>query len=473
MATIMHAVLNSPAPRPSELAQAIPEALDAVVSRAMARSVVDRYPSAAALNQALQAALETRSLPAGLGDLLGEEETVVATPRRMTSPPATLDRAHEGEGTARRPRAAPTQQPSTAPRAERPSKAPLMLAIAAVVLLLAGGGGWWIMFGGATGGSTIQPAINEPKPPPQQTASTNPPSPPPDAEPRTPATATAAPAPVTPTPAPNAAEAPAATTEQLRQPPVAVAVEPSAAAPADRAVAIASNAVPLDAAALRRALATAARNVPCQVVRADGGADTTPTLRGVVGRGAGESNLHAAVQQVAGDAVVNWEVNPTEPAYCGVLDLIRPYVAAPDGTASGITVALAQDRTDLTADELIIPQLTMPDFAGVLQLDYISSDGTVVHLHQALAGGNYAAGSARTFGEPAPPEFAGWAVDRPFGADVIVAIASSVPLFRAPRPAQEKRETYLRDLGSALNQASSSGARIAATVLAVRTRPRS
>jgi hypothetical protein len=74
------------------------------------------------------------------------------------------------------------------------------------------------------------------------------------------------------------------------------------------------------------------------------------------------------------------------------------------------------------------------------------------------------------FGQPKLPEFGGWAVDKPFGTDLIIGIASSVPLFRSPRPTVEKLDGYLGDLRVALAQAD--GAQVSATVVLVRTGPR-
>ncbi len=212
---------------------------------------------------------------------------------------------------------------------------------------------------------------------------------------------------------------------------------------------------------VRRAIASVVSAAGCSVVTGDDQPEATPVLRGVVGRGQSETALRAAVRDAAPELAPDWQVAIADGPYCAVLDTVRPY-ARPFGGGPGLGVTLAGRRTSLVADELIMPRVTMPDFAGSLQLDYVASDGSVVHLHEALNGVPYAALSTSEFGKPRPPGFGGWAVDRPFGTDLIVGIASSRPLFRSPRPASENLENYLRDLRVALDQADREGARIAA-----------
>ena len=84
MATIMHAVLNQPVPPPSTLSSTISPALDAVVARAIAREPAARFQTAAAFNTALQAALAGHALPAGLGDLLGDDDATIVRPAGHT-----------------------------------------------------------------------------------------------------------------------------------------------------------------------------------------------------------------------------------------------------------------------------------------------------------------------------------------------------------------------------------------------------
>jgi hypothetical protein len=79
--------------------------------------------------------------------------------------------------------------------------------------------------------------------------------------------------------------------------------------------------------------------------------DGSPTLRGVVGLGESESVLHRDIQNAAPNATIDWQVAPADGPYCTVLDTLRPYAQPFGGSAKALTIALADGRTDLVADE--------------------------------------------------------------------------------------------------------------------------
>jgi serine/threonine-protein kinase len=60
----IRAVVEAPIPLPSSIVRGIPKALDAIVLKALARDVADRYPSCAGLRADLEALIERQRLPA-------------------------------------------------------------------------------------------------------------------------------------------------------------------------------------------------------------------------------------------------------------------------------------------------------------------------------------------------------------------------------------------------------------------------
>jgi eukaryotic-like serine/threonine-protein kinase len=222
--------------------------------------------------------------------------------------------------------------------------------------------------------------------------------------------------------------------------------------------------------AIRHAIAEALRASPCSLATGDSSGGVT-TLRGAAVRGAPEAELHAAVQDAAPAMAIDWQVGALEGPYCPVLDAVRAY-AKPFGTSGrSLGITLANGKTSLVAKDLVVPRVSMPDFPAYLQLDYIASDGSVLHMHDATNGAPYPALAVPAFGEP-KPGFGGWGVDEPFGTDLILGIASSAPLFPVARPATDTLDGYLRDLSAALDRASRSGARVSTSVLLVRTSPK-
>ncbi|HWG68557.1 MAG TPA: hypothetical protein VN692_03985, partial [Steroidobacteraceae bacterium] len=75
-------------------------------------------------------------------------------------------------------------------------------------------------------------------------------------------------------------------------------------------------------------------------------------------------------------------------------------------------------------------------------------------------------------GDPAPGHPA-WEVAEPFGTDMIIAIASSQPLFEKPRPANiEAAKDYLRALKDAVEAARRRNVTVVGNALLVDTVPK-
>ena len=132
------------------------------------------------------------------------------------------------------------------------------------------------------------------------------------------------------------------------------------------------------------------------------------------------------------------------------------------------------DSTDGLADGApLIMQVQPLDFAGRLHLDYFLLDGKVVHLLPA-AGEPMAMRAALVMGSPAGGGPT-WEISAPFGAEVILGVVASTPLFDSERPAIEPGEPYLRELLARIEHqanAASGDGRIAIGNVLIRTRAR-
>ena len=444
MTAIMHKALNTEAPRPSDLSVTAPAALDPVVAKAMAKRPEDRYESAAAFAQAIRAAMSDNSAASYADPLGGDDATLVSTRAKPTAPPPPSARPT--------PAASPT--PTAAPAAAGKSRMPVIAGIVVVVLALGGVGGYFAMSGGSKPETVAAlPAPQTTAPITQPVAPPAPPVvPPPVVRPAPPVAAPAAEV-STPSPAPVIAPAPIA-------PPVIAPVPPPAPAPAP----VQTASIAATPAMIRDAVAAALHPAACSLTRTalDGRSVVISGLAGGGSEGALRQAVLAALPTGAASDSFNMRLDLFDGPYCDVLDTLRP------ASAQNVGLSLRYGATRLKKDQDIVPQVVMPDFPAWLEVDYFSSDGSVSHLHptQVTPATLARAGSTVTLGNT-PKER--WQVDAPFGTDMIVAIASSSPLFSGPRPADETVPDYLAALRRALADSNARGDRVAVNAMLVQT----
>lgn len=207
--------------------------------------------------------------------------------------------------------------------------------------------------------------------------------------------------------------------------------------------------------------------LPCTLLSAN---LPTQTLTGLAGAGAPQAALSGAIQSLPDPGGIVNQIDTVDGPYCTALDTIRPYHALFPGSDGALSLALAGGKTQLYNNDLITIDETMPNFSGYLETDYFSSDGSVLHLYPTStdAAQQFAAGGAKVLGDPAHGG-ASWQVSAPFGTDMIISIASSVPLFAKLRPQDETASDYLTALRQALQNAAAGGAKISVAAIPVVT----
>ncbi|WP_158743537.1 serine/threonine-protein kinase [Acidisphaera sp. L21] len=471
LTAIMHKVLNTTPPLPSELSVSVPPWLDPVVARAMARRPEDRFPDAAAFADALRhggtAALET--------DL--SEATIVAAPIRQPAP--ALARASPGV------------------QERKSSRLPMVAGGGAAAVLALAVVGWLAL-------APSEPTV------PVQTASMTPPpvpvGPPPVALPDgPPATASAPPTmipppvvtsspsttasvsipptppvePVQPTSPPSppvVVTAPPVPVSPPSSPPQNFATTSSTSAPAPTIPSPAAPPLPpvqvdKSPSAIRSTLAAALPGLQCTLVSSEVSESGVATVTGLVSTGSAEATLRQ-VTLASEPRSTNWQLATFDGPYCPVLDTLRAIADRPGSGPRRMHMALADGRRALRDNAVIALGTTMPDFAGHLQIDYVQHDGTLVHLTPGAGYPDitYTAGQRSEFGRPRSG-FQGWTVGPPFGTDMIVAIASTAPLFAQARPETEPVDAYLRDLRAAADNLRRRGGSLAVDAIVIDTQP--
>jgi serine/threonine-protein kinase len=229
---------------------------------------------------------------------------------------------------------------------------------------------------------------------------------------------------------------------------------------------------PLTQAQREAAFTATLGSLPCTLLSGND-SGVAPEISGLAGAGAPAASLSGAVQSLPGAAMLTNDTQMIAGPYCDALNAIRPYHPLYDPPAAVLGLSLAGDKTTLHDGDLITVAQTMPGYAGYLETDYFSSDGTVLHLYPTPADAQtlLAAGAVKTLGDPSHGG-ANWQVSAPYGTDMIISIASSAPLFAKMRPQDENASDYLAALRTALQTVASSGGKLSVAALPVVTLPK-
>ena len=348
--------------------------------------------------------------------------------------------------------AAPLEQPATR------SRIPVILAGGTGSLLLAGLLAW-----------LLWPAHRPPLKPPAPAYTMLPSAPAPEATPSP--------------PPPQPVQPPEAALPDQGRPAVPGPVSPAPAMDPERTVTAPSPAVPVPPPVpkprpLAETVPAAVEAVACSVLLSRLGTDGGITVSGV---GEQQSiaqlkvNLDGLGRTAGNDAPGTVaEVKYVQPALCPVLDLVK---AAYANGAARLQLLPPGRMPVMRGGEYITPRVEAPDFNASIVGDYFSlgDDGSpaVAHL-TLLPSGTQAPGRGSrpavvTLGIDRPRELQ-LIVSKPFGTDLVLAIASSEPLSLGKRTTEAvPAGREVEQLRSAIFTVLRKGGRVALGVLAITT----
>jgi hypothetical protein len=146
--------------------------------------------------------------------------------------------------------------------------------------------------------------------------------------------------------------------------------------------------------------------------------------------------------------------------FCEVLDVTDPYRRANQERDLGLALeALEPDNPLLDGTGLGI-DISLPNYDSYLTVSYFLKDGTVHHV---------LSGWARRWPANAREFVPALSVDDRHSVEMVVALASDVPVFPSPRPSSEAAELYLSELRQRLSELSDGGtpAQIAASLIVI------
>ncbi len=257
-------------------------------------------------------------------------------------------------------------------------------------------------------------------------------------------------------PAPRVVEKPVLPTPPVESRPVESRPAPPVEAPPPSPEAVAAG------------LAPALAGLPCSFIQAKV-SDGRVVLEGIAGPDAPKERIDALVASAKLPIVrdVQFFTGP----YCGTLDVLAPVLRS-----NRLKFSATDKPGPISADEYFHPVVRSLPFAGWVQVDYFTGDGSVFHVMPMGADKKnklvaeparvLPAGAELRLGEAGHTQFA---PGEPFGKDLFVAIASTSRLFPGLRRQSETGGSYAESLRTAIERVKASGGQIAAGVVLVKT----
>jgi hypothetical protein len=148
--------------------------------------------------------------------------------------------------------------------------------------------------------------------------------------------------------------------------------------------------------------------------------------------------------------------------FCAVLEVTDPYRRANEEQGLGLEVKRIEPGNPLVEGSDFGLDISLPAYDAYLAVTYFLQDGTVRHV---LSGPDWRwPANAREFVSDS-----GLGTEQRGNVEMVVAVASDVPLFASPRPPAEAAEIYLADLRRRLAEISGTNgsAQIAASLLVI------
>jgi predicted Ser/Thr protein kinase len=220
--------------------------------------------------------------------------------------------------------------------------------------------------------------------------------------------------------------------------------------PAAAGTAAAPSAAQATSAPSLAAVSAALAQLPCSaLVPAIKG--NTVRVQGYVARSVGQAQLKRTLAALPGVAEVELALREVDEDKCGLMRVLGRYWVAhhmAQGELAAIRLNPGSGRgTELKEGDTLMVDVTTPNVQSYVAVDYFVRDGNVVHLLP-----NSVERETR-----APPRYTvtvgnlgNWMIGAPFGTEMLVLLATPVPLFADVRPDSEAGPVYLRGLDEQL-----------------------
>lgn len=175
-------------------------------------------------------------------------------------------------------------------------------------------------------------------------------------------------------------------------------------------------------------------------------------VQGYLARSVGPARLKSTLAALPGVSGVELALQEVNEDKCALLRVLGRYWSAYHMRADGgssLRLNPASGRgTELREGDTLMVDVTTPNVQSHIAVDYFVLDGNVVHLLPNAA-------ERETLAPPRHTVTVGnlgnWMIGAPFGTEMLVLLATPVPLFDKPRPDAEAGADYLRALETQLD----------------------
>ena len=224
---------------------------------------------------------------------------------------------------------------------------------------------------------------------------------------------------------------------------------------------------------LRAAIDAATADTGCHRLElrlSEGAEGVAVTLGGVAARESQVAAARAAARAQSHVTGVRSEVAVVPEPFCGFLALAGP---GRRGEAPGL--ALNQpDAAYHDGERISLTVTARGDAPGHLHVSYIDRNGDLAHLlpNPVVRENRLEPGDSIALGEPRPDgDHRTYTAAEPHGANLVVAVSASEPLFETPRDEVERAGRYLTVLAAAIERVEAAGGRVSIAMRFLETMP--
>lgn len=194
-------------------------------------------------------------------------------------------------------------------------------------------------------------------------------------------------------------------------------------------------------------------------------------VRGFLSKKVGVAKLKKSLAAFEAGNKLSVDVQEVDADKCDAIMLFGPYWIRSRLPGRAATVHASKSNSALVEGDPLMVDVTSPGYDSYLTVDYHILDGNVAHLLP----------NQRARDNAAPPNYTAtigslgnWVIGQPFGTELIVLVATPVPLFDGVRPDLEPAQDYLRAVAARLADISKAhGAdKVAVDLAQISTRPR-